>query len=103
MVPLYVPGARPAGAADTVKVAFPAPANGVTDSQLPPVVVAALAVKLWEPVICRLCATGSVPFWVNANVSDDGLMVTGPLPLVTVNVTGISVITPVAVVRVTVP
>lgn len=103
MLPLYVPAARPAGLTETLKVAFPVADPGVTASHVPPLLVPALAVKLCEPVICRLCAAGSVPFCVYVNASVDGLMETGTLPLATVNVTAICVTTPPAVVKVTVP
>jgi hypothetical protein len=100
MLPLYTPGARPAGLTETLKVTFPCSRPGVTASHAPPVLVAALAVKLCEPVICRLCAAGIAPFCVYVNASVDGLTVTGPLPVATVNATGICVTTPPAVVSV---
>src|ERR1022692_1185377 len=103
MLPLYVPGARPAGLTETLKLTFPVPDAGVTASHAPPVLVPALAVKLCEPVICRLCAAGSAPFCVYANASVDGLMVTGTPPPATLNVTEICVTTPPVVIKSTAP
>src|ERR1039458_5885985 len=58
MLPLYAPGARPAGLTETLKLTFPVPDAGVTASHAPPVLVPALAVKL--SVTATVCATSPV-------------------------------------------
>jgi hypothetical protein len=103
IVPSYVPGARDAGVTETFKVALFVPDAGVTASQLPPLVVAATAVKLCEPVICKLCAAGTGPFCVYANASVVGLTLNGALVPLTVKLTAICETTPPEVVSVTVP
>lgn len=63
--PLYAPGANPAAFTETVRAAPVVPLAGLTDSQLPPLVVAAAAVKdNAEPVelaMVSICEGGWLP------------------------------------------
>jgi hypothetical protein len=47
--PVYVPGASPAPFTDTVNTPGVLPAPGLTDNQLPPLLVDALAEKFKDP------------------------------------------------------
>ena len=101
MFPLYVPAARPAGLAVTVRLAFPVPEPGETESHVPPELALALAVKLWLLLTCTVCVAGRAPPWEYAKASVEGLTERAPLP--TLKVTATCVTTPEPVVSVIVP
>ena len=73
IVPVYEPAARPAGVVVTVRLALPVPDVGVTASHVPPPLVMALAVKLCDPLTCRVWAAGEAPPWTYANASELGV------------------------------
>lgn len=90
IVPLYTAGARPAGFTLTVRLAGVVPPPGATESQLPPFVVDAAAVKVRaEPLLptAIVLVPGGVPPCWNANDNDAGVAVRLGAA-VTVNVTG---------------
>ena len=73
--PLYVPGARPPPLASTLRLAGVVAPEGVTESQDPPEVVLALAVKLTAPpelVMATLIGAGAVPPLVCVKASENG-------------------------------
>jgi hypothetical protein len=89
IAPEYVPGERPAGDTDTLRLAGVAPAVGLTDSQLPPMVVVAVTLKLKAaPVLCTNSAWAAgwePPVWY-PNASAE-LVTTSAGAAVTVKVT----------------
>src|SRR5690348_8227793 len=71
--PVYLPGARPRGSADTVKLAGVVPDVGLTDSQLPPVADAEKSIVLPSVALMFTVCGVTVPsgWGVRANVAGE--------------------------------
>lgn len=101
-----MPAARPEVLIETVRLAGVVPLFGATESQLPPFVVEAAAVKLSAP---PLLATervwgAALPFTCALKPSADGLVVsTGTLLTVSVTATVVEPLADAGLVTVTVP
>jgi hypothetical protein len=85
--PVYLPGARPRGSADTVKLVGVLPDVGLTDSQLPPVADAVKSIALPSVALMFTVCGATVPscWGVSARVAGEAANAIGA---VTVSVTG---------------